>query len=179
MKLDNKNLFFSANPPTPTPKDQSLYFFACPFKIVLPNIRQLFLSVKKSKKETLESKIKDIAYLASISNSWPEDTGLDTFLSQSQGFFLILSNAPKALVLTMASASLLEPEALEPNFSIQYKASSQHETTEPDHSPNLEANQSISSPKHIVAGPDLSLQQEMTKLDPLSQQEGIKPNRSS
>ena len=78
--------------------------------------------MKKSEKDALKSKIKDIVHLASLSNSYPEDIELGTFLSQSHGFFLILNSAPKAFALTMVPASLFKPQALEPDFSIQYKA---------------------------------------------------------
>ena len=74
--------------------------------------------MKKSEKEALELKIKDIAHSTSFSNPWLEDNGLCTFLSQSQGFLPNLSSAFKAFALTMAPVSLLEPEALEPNSLI-------------------------------------------------------------
>lgn len=157
MEPNNKNPAFLANSLTPMPKDQDLYSFARPFEIVLPNIHQLSLSMKKSKKEALELKIENTAHLANLLNPWPENTGLGIFLSQSQGFLPIFSKALKALLLTMALASLCKPEALEPDFSIEYKASSQHKTTEPYHLPHYKATQFISSQKHIVARPDLLL----------------------
>ena len=125
--------------------------------------------MKKSEKEALKLKIEDTAHSANLSNLWPKDTWLGTFPSQSR-------SAPKALTLTMAPASLLKPEVLEPDFSIQYKASFQYKSTEPDHSPYHEETQLISSTKHIVAAPDLLLQQEVTKPKPPPLQKDTKAN---
>ena len=179
VEPNNKDLLLSTNPPALTPNNQGIDSFACPSKIVLSNLCQPFLLMKKSDKEALQSKIEDTAHLASFSNPWPKDTGLNAFSSQSQSFFPTLSIAPKAFALTMALALSLEPEALEPDSSIQYKASSQHKATKPGHLHYHKATQPISSPKHKVAGPNLSLQQKITNLDHLPQQKGTKPNQSS
>lgn len=121
MELNNKDLALLAHLPTLLLKNQSSDFFAYPFGIIFPNLCQPFLSTKNSKKDTLESKIKDTAYLASLLNFGPEDTKLDTFPSQSHGFLLILNNASKTLALIMAPTLLLKLEAPEPDSSIQYK----------------------------------------------------------
>ena len=115
---NKKDLALFDNPPTLILKDQGLDFFACSFRIIFPNFRQHLLSTKKSEKDALELKIKDITHLANFLNPWPEDTKIGLFLFQFHGFLLFLSNAPKAFALTMALALLLEPKALEPDFSI-------------------------------------------------------------
>ena len=56
VESDNKDPALSAYPPTPMPKDQSPDFFARPFEIVLPNLCQLFLSMKKFKKRLWNQK---------------------------------------------------------------------------------------------------------------------------
>lgn len=68
IELDNKDLALLAYLPTPRPKNEGLDFFICFFIIVFPNLCQPFLSKKKSKKDTLKSKIEDTAYLAKLSN---------------------------------------------------------------------------------------------------------------
>ena len=118
IESNNKDPAFLANPLTPMPKDRGFDFFACPFKILFPNLRQPLLSMKNSEKDALESKIKDIAHTAILSNFLPEDTKLGTFPSQSHDFLPILNSAPKALALTILPASLLKLEALEPDSSI-------------------------------------------------------------
>ena len=68
VESKNKDPALLANLPTFTPKNRGPDFFARFFGIVLPNLYQLFLSIKKSGKNALESKIEDIAHLVSFSN---------------------------------------------------------------------------------------------------------------
>ena len=81
MESNNKDSALLVNLPTPTPKNKSPNSFACVFGIVLPNLRQPFLSMKKSEKDALKMKIKDTVYLTSFSNPWLQDIVPGIFLS--------------------------------------------------------------------------------------------------